>query len=317
MKSISFVIPNYNAESTVDKTIDSILKQKYKGTVEIIVIDDKSKDNSLKVLSKFKKYKNFKLIQNKENIGLAKSLNKAISLSKYDLISIIWCDCVLVGDNWLKLMVEKFDSDKSICCVRSNLFLPKEIWKRYDFWSKIETLEEYVRGVNKIKFGRPTLFDKKKVLEVGGYNTKTYRIAGEDTDLRLKLKKKGYKSLLAETDMVHMHGFHKRSLFEHLIKKAFPLAEASGVLFRKHLFLNNPYRNALIYTIIYLLAVIPNFLQPLFLVIVALMLIIYTLKVLKYINDVKVILVPFYKFFKDIISLIGFWKGFITKKQEF
>ena len=69
MKSVSFIIPNYNAESTIDKTVTSILNQKYQGKFEIIAVDDKSTDKSVKVLSKFKKYKNFRLIKNEKNIG--------------------------------------------------------------------------------------------------------------------------------------------------------------------------------------------------------------------------------------------------------
>ena len=52
MKNVSFIIPNYNAENTIGKCIDGIIKQKYKGKIEIIVIDDFSKDDSLKIISK-------------------------------------------------------------------------------------------------------------------------------------------------------------------------------------------------------------------------------------------------------------------------
>ena len=55
MKNISFIIPNYNGEKTIRKVIESILKQDYKkGKIEIIILDDKSKDNSIKILSQYK-----------------------------------------------------------------------------------------------------------------------------------------------------------------------------------------------------------------------------------------------------------------------
>lgn len=317
MKNVSFIIPNYNAESTIGETVESIFMQKYNGKFEVIVVDDKSKDNSLKILSKFKKNRNFKLILNEKNIGLGKGLNKAIELSKYDILVIVWCDFVLVDDNWLTKMIEKFNSDDKIGCVMSNLFLSREVWQKYSFWDKVNTLDEYIRNIKKIKFGKLTLFDKKKMKELGMYDTKTFRIAGEDTDLRLRLSKKGYKIVMGNTRIIHLHGFYKLSFLERLIKKALPLAEASGVLFRKHFYLESKYRNAVFYTLIYLLALIPSFIRPLFLFILILMLLIYTLKVFIYIKDIRIIFVPFYKFFKDLISLFGFWKGFITKKQEF
>ena len=110
MKNVSFIIPNYNAENTIGKTIKSILRQKYKGKIEIIVIDDFSKDKSVNIVSKYKKVR---LIKNNQNIGLAKSLKKAIKLSNYELLAIIWCDCVLENGNWLNEMVRIYNRNKN------------------------------------------------------------------------------------------------------------------------------------------------------------------------------------------------------------
>ncbi|NJM51943.1 MAG: glycosyltransferase [Blastocatellia bacterium] len=49
---VSVIIPNYNYENFISATIESVLSQTYKN-IEIIVIDDGSKDNSLEVLKKF------------------------------------------------------------------------------------------------------------------------------------------------------------------------------------------------------------------------------------------------------------------------
>src|SRR3990167_3030345 len=98
MKNVSFIIPSYNTGQTIGKSIQSILNQKYKGKIEIVVIDDCSTDNSVNLIKKFKK---IRLVQNKTNLGLAKTLNKGIKSSKYELISIVWGDCVLRTNNWL------------------------------------------------------------------------------------------------------------------------------------------------------------------------------------------------------------------------
>ena len=50
---VSVVIVNYNNASFLDQSIKSILDQTYKN-IEIIVVDDKSTDDSLKKLSKYK-----------------------------------------------------------------------------------------------------------------------------------------------------------------------------------------------------------------------------------------------------------------------
>ena len=71
---VSVVIPVYNSEKFLDETISSILNQSY-DNLEILVIDDGSTDDSLKIL---KKYNDKIKIISKKNQGLAKSLNTAL-----------------------------------------------------------------------------------------------------------------------------------------------------------------------------------------------------------------------------------------------
>ena len=86
MKNVSFIIPNYNGEKTIGKLIESILRQDYKkGRIEIIVLDDKSNDNSIKVISKYKK--KIKLIKNKKNLGEVGSTNEGLRIVKYEIIA--------------------------------------------------------------------------------------------------------------------------------------------------------------------------------------------------------------------------------------
>ena len=54
MRKVSIIIPIYNAENTIEKCISSILKQTYKDH-ELLLIDDGSTDNSLKVIKKYSK----------------------------------------------------------------------------------------------------------------------------------------------------------------------------------------------------------------------------------------------------------------------
>lgn len=315
MKTISFIVPNYNGERTIGKCIESIKNQKYKGKKEIIITDDKSTDNSLKIILK---YKNIRLIKNKKNIGLASSLNNAIKLSKYELICIIWCDCVLENENWLNSMVKTYESNKK-CFVGSKLIIPKEYWDKFSFYDKVVLTKDYENSLkNEQKEGRPTLFSKKSLLEVGLYDNKTFRIAGEDTDLRWKLQKDNYKLITAQSNILHLHGFYKLSFKKQLINKSLPLAEAIGVNFRKYGIrsFSGRYWNPLTLTIIYLLIMIPK-IKFISISLIIILIIRYTLKVFRYSKNFRIIFVPLFKILKDILTIIGFWKGFITKKQKF
>ncbi len=315
MQNVSFIIPNYNAENTIGKSIENIQKQKYKGKIEIIVVDDKSTDNSLKVISQ---YKNVKLIKNEKNLGLAKSLNKAIKSSKYNLLNIIWCDCVLESENWLSEMVNVYNSNKK-CFVGSKLIIPKEYWNKFSFYDKVILTKDYEISLkNKQKEGRPTLFNKNLLLKIGLYDDKTFRIAGEDTDLRWKIQELGYKLVTAPVNLLHLHGFYNLSMKKQLLNKALPLAEASGVNFRKHGLKSfaSKYWSPITSTILYISLLI-HYINIISLILILSLAIIYTLNAFRYTKDIRIIFVPIFKLLKDILTIIGFWKGFITKKQNF
>ena len=80
---LSFIILAYNEEAKINQTIFNYLKQLKKSKIkfEMIVVNDGSKDNTLKIISKFKK--KIKIINNKKNIGFAKSLKRAIKNTNY------------------------------------------------------------------------------------------------------------------------------------------------------------------------------------------------------------------------------------------
>ena len=79
---ISIIMSSYNSEKTIKKSILSILNQDYKN-IEFLIVDDCSTDKSLSIMKKLAKNdKRIKIIENKKNIGLTKSLNKLLIISK-------------------------------------------------------------------------------------------------------------------------------------------------------------------------------------------------------------------------------------------
>ena len=80
LKKISVIIPNYNNSNYIIERINSFLNQSYKPH-EIIVIDDKSTDNSLDILQDFEKKKLIKLLINKKNVGGTESVNTGLKIA--------------------------------------------------------------------------------------------------------------------------------------------------------------------------------------------------------------------------------------------
>lgn len=115
---VSIITPAYNAEKTIDKCLNSLLNQTLKN-IEIIVINDCSKDNTLKIL---KKYKNkIKLIDNKKNLGPAASRNKGLDIATGKYIGFVDADD-WVTPNMYELMSSKMSGEVDlVACSRINV----------------------------------------------------------------------------------------------------------------------------------------------------------------------------------------------------
>jgi hypothetical protein len=89
---VSVVIDTYNHEAFIGEAITSVLQQEYQlGTVEVLVVDDGSRDGTAKQLSAFADRVR---IVRKENGGQASALNLGVALAKGDIIAF------LDGDDW-------------------------------------------------------------------------------------------------------------------------------------------------------------------------------------------------------------------------
>ena len=88
MNLVTIIITCYNSQDTIERAVNSALNQDWPNT-EIIVIDDCSKDESFKILTKISSKKScISLIRNESNLGYPASLNKAMSKAKGEFIAI-------------------------------------------------------------------------------------------------------------------------------------------------------------------------------------------------------------------------------------
>ena len=115
---VSVIVPAYNAEKTIEKCLDSLLNQTLK-SIEIIVINDCSKDNTLKILKKYKS--KIKLLDNKKNLGPAGSRNRGLDAATGDYIGFVDSDD-WVALNMFELMSSKMDDEVDlVACSRINV----------------------------------------------------------------------------------------------------------------------------------------------------------------------------------------------------
>lgn len=112
MIKVSIIIPVYNSEKYISRCLDSIINQSYKN-IEVLVINDGSSDNSLKILKEYeKKYNNIKVID-KENEGVAITRNKGIKLATGDYIMFIDNDDFIDSD-YLESYINSVSNDVDI-----------------------------------------------------------------------------------------------------------------------------------------------------------------------------------------------------------
>ena len=90
MAKISIIIPVYNSEKYIRRCLNSILNQIFQD-FEIILIDDNSKDNSLKIVSEIEKtHKDkIKILKNAKNVGAGASRNKGLKIASGKYITFI------------------------------------------------------------------------------------------------------------------------------------------------------------------------------------------------------------------------------------
>lgn len=89
---VSIIVPVYNAERFINETIQTVLDQTYTNW-ELILIDDASTDNSVKLITPYlKKDKRIKLLKNKINLHAALTRNKGIKGAKGRYIAFLDAD---------------------------------------------------------------------------------------------------------------------------------------------------------------------------------------------------------------------------------
>ncbi|WP_175640176.1 glycosyltransferase family 2 protein [Metabacillus schmidteae] len=107
MELVSIIVPIYNSERFIDKTITSIVNQTYKN-IEIILLDDGSTDNSLNIMKKYEKQDGRIKVFSHKNQGQSFTRNKGIEISSGEFL--VFVD----SDDWLdKHFVEKMYTEIS------------------------------------------------------------------------------------------------------------------------------------------------------------------------------------------------------------
>lgn len=222
-KSLSVIIPNYNGEELLPFFLPFLYAalNNYPGKYEVIIVDDKSTDNSKKILEKIsEEYSNIKIIFNQSNSGFSRTCNVGIKASQYEVLFFFNND-VKIGEDYFNYFSKFFEDENTFAVSTCGLFynsgqpldgIKRAYWRRglpriaYDVHND-QIMRSKVNPPYQSFAVQGAYFfaDRKKVLQLGGFDELFSPYNYEETDLSYRALKRGWK-IYYEPKCV---GYHK------------------------------------------------------------------------------------------------------------
>jgi cellulose synthase/poly-beta-1,6-N-acetylglucosamine synthase-like glycosyltransferase/peptidoglycan/xylan/chitin deacetylase (PgdA/CDA1 family)/spore germination protein YaaH len=192
--TVSVLIAAYNEQPVIARTIAAVLANKVQ-PLEIIVVDDGSKDGTAEEVERAYGAHSMVRIVRQANSGKAAALNNAIGLSRGDVLVCLDADTLFTPDT-LGNLVRHFDDDR-IGAVAGNV----KVGNRVNLWTRWQALE-YITSQNldrrayallnaiTVVPGAVGAWRRTAVLEAGGFKTDTL---AEDMDLTWRIRRAGWR----------------------------------------------------------------------------------------------------------------------------
>lgn len=218
---VSIIILQYNGINLVDRCLKSLKKTRYKN-YEIIIVDNKSTDNSVEFIKK--NYPEIKLIENEKNYGFAEGNNIGAKYANGEYIVFLNND-VEVDPNWLGEIVNIMKREGVVACQPKVLSLRDK--KKFEYAGAgggfidkygypicrgrvYDVIEEdrgqYDDEIEVFWVCGVCMFVRKDIfLNIGGFD-KYFFVYGEETDLCWRLNLLGYKLKYAPRSVIYHLG---------------------------------------------------------------------------------------------------------------
>ena len=184
---VSVVLPAYNAKKFIKKSVLSILDQTY-SNIELIVINDGSTDETLKILKYLQKTDSRLIIINRENRGLVNSLNEGIAIARGAWVARMDADDISMPNRIERQLFYANSHHLDLCGSYIKTFgICRQAVRKYP----IEPAAANLQLAFNTCFAHPTLFARAKVLKDNPYIHQYEKI--EDYELWTRLAAIGYR----------------------------------------------------------------------------------------------------------------------------
>ena len=252
---LSIIIPSFNTQTHTLNCLKSVYQETKNIKFEIIVVDNASKDGSVKVIKK--KFPQVKLIVNDKNLGFAKANNQALRQAQGEYILFLNSDTLILDqaikkslefmvgrDNVDILGCQLLNEDKTI--QSSGGFLPRlrNIFYMMFFIDDIGFINRFLKPYQEShsffykktrKLGWVTgafLLVKKEVVDKIGSFDEDFFMYGEEIDFCIRAWKTGFNCwFYAGTKVIHLKGKSSENAFEKAVLGEY---QALKKIFKKH-----------------------------------------------------------------------------------
>lgn len=193
LPEITILFPMKNEEKVICQSLDKIFEVDYpQDKIDVVVIDDHSTDNTVKVLEEYAKSKYITILMNEGPAGKASALNYAIRTINSEYLLILDADHMIQRD-FIKKGLSLFDSSdvalvQGMHTIRNgNKSIMAKIVE-FEFYA-VYHLYHYTKKTQSF-LGTSAIFKMDALRDVGDFNMET---PSEDWEISLRFHQKGYK----------------------------------------------------------------------------------------------------------------------------
>ncbi len=207
---ISILIPCHNEAVVIKETVENVLNVDYEN-YEIIVIDDRSSDNTKDVVLELeKKYDKVKALirSNDAYPGKSAVLNDAVKIAKGEAYLVFDADA-RIKPNFIKLLLTKYEGDdvgaiqaRKVIINANQNFLTACQYNEYVMDTHLQIGRDAVKGAVELR-GNGELIKKTALDDIGGWNNETIT---DDLDMSTRLHIKGWDIRFVQDAVVYEEG---------------------------------------------------------------------------------------------------------------
>jgi GT2 family glycosyltransferase len=249
---LSIIIVNYKSHGLLLNCLDSLYRETTSTSIELIVVDNSSGDNSEEII--LKKYPSIKWIQMNYNSGFARANNEGIRQSKSPVLLLLNADTV-IEKNAIDKTYAEFSASDAVACglqllnpdrspqISGNYFMIGGL----NYFLPLPYVGNFLKGIGNL-FGirRPNVPDaagivevdwingaflmvKKSAIEKAGLMDEDFFLYSEEAEWCSRLKKVGRLCIFGDQKIIHLQGETANKIFQSKGKGYYNLFDRKGL----------------------------------------------------------------------------------------